>query len=115
MEVIATAKYNNVRIGSRKLRLVADLVRGMSVEEAVLQLENLDKKAAGIVLKTLNSAVANAKDKSNAAAKDLAIGEIFVTEAMRYKRGRAVSRGRYFRITKPGSNLTIKLTAYNGK
>jgi large subunit ribosomal protein L22 len=105
-----TTKLNNIRMSSQKLRLVANLVKKMSVEEALAQLDFCNKKGAHYIKKALQTAIANAKELNSAKRKNLKIKDIFVNEAVTYKRGKAVSRGRYFKILKRGSNLTIKLS-----
>lgn len=103
------AKLNNLRISPRKVGLVIDLVRGMPVQTAITKLEFLNKKAAEPVRKLLKSAIANATNNFGAAESALSIKEIFVTQAETYKRGKPVSRGRYFQIMRQGSNITVVL------
>jgi large subunit ribosomal protein L22 len=103
------AKLNNIRITPQKLDLVVDMVRKQPVEAALQQLQFVNKKAAKYVSKALQSAVANAEHNFGVKSKDLVVETAFVTQALTYKRGRAVARGRYFRMLRRGSNLTIKL------
>ncbi len=103
------AKLNNVRISPRKLVLVANLVKNMDAEAAVTQLNFLDKRGAEMVRKTIESARANAENNHGATKEGLIVKNIFVTPAVTFKRGRAVSRGRYFKVLKRGSNLTVEL------
>lgn len=107
----AIAKVKNVRYGVRKLRQVADLMRGKSVDEAFAMLSILrtQKKGAVIVENALKSAVANLKQKSPAAvnAEDLVIKSISADGATMMKRIRPRLQGRAFRILKPTSHLTV--------
>lgn len=105
-----TAKLNNVRISPQKLRLVVNLVKELPVEQALVQLRFLNKKGGLFVTKVLESASASAKEIDNVKRSNLQISEIFVNAAPTYKRGIAVSKGRYHRILKRGSNITVKLT-----
>jgi large subunit ribosomal protein L22 len=104
------AKLNNLRMAPRKVSLVADLVRGKDLKDALLQLQFLNKAAAEPVKKVLESAAANAKDLDQVKKQELKVAEIFVTEAAKYKRARPVSRGRSHMIIKRGSNILVKLT-----
>lgn len=108
-EKVYTAKLNNVRISPQKLRLVVNLVKTMPVEQALVQLRFLNKKGSKYVKDAIKSASASAKELDNVKASNLVIKEIFVNAAPTYKRGIAVSKGRYHRILKRGSNLTVKL------
>lgn len=90
MEYEATAKY--IRMSTRKVRLVADAVRGMSVDKAIVALKMMPKDAATPLLKLLLSAVANAR-KSVAEAGTLDIKQLEVMGGPSMKRFRAVSRG----------------------
>ncbi len=107
----AVAKVKNVRYGVRKLRMVADLMRGKSVDEAIAILSILRsrKKGAVIVENALKSAIANFKQKSPSAVatSELKIQAITADGATIMKRIRAHSQGRAFRIEKPTSHLTV--------
>lgn len=107
MEV--TAKLNHLRIAPRKVRLVTDLIRGRSVEEAQTILTFTIKKAAPSLLKLLKSAIANAKENFHLEEKNLYISKIFVNEGQKLKRWRPVSRGSAHPIMKRTSNVTIIL------
>jgi len=93
----------------RKIRLVADLVRGMDVEEAEIQLKFLTKKAAKPILKLLNSAVANASHNFGIEKSNLFISEIQVNEGPILKRWRARAMGRAAPIMKRTSHLNLVL------
>jgi len=105
----ATAKLRYLRITSRKVRLVADLIRGKSVEEAQTILSFTTKKAAPILLKLLKQAVANAKVTSQLEEKNLYISKILVDEGPKYKRWRPRARGVAFPIQKKSSHITFVL------
>jgi len=104
-----TAKLNYLRIAPRKVRLVADLIRGKSVEEAQTILNFLTKKAAGPMLKLLKQAAANAKNNFQLDESNLYISKILVDEGPKYKRWIARARGRADEIQKKTSHLTILL------
>lgn len=89
----AVAKWNYVRVAPQKARLVADLVRGLGAEDAVDVLHRTNKRAAGQILKVLQSAVANAEDLGGE-VEDLRIKSIVINEGPRMKRMRAAARGR---------------------
>jgi len=104
-----TAKLNHLRMSPRKVRLVADLVRGMDVKEAEIQLKFLTKRAAGPILKLLNSAVANASHNFNIEKDNLFISEIQVSEGPTLKRWRARAMGRAAPIMKRTSHISLIL------
>lgn len=106
--VSATARY--VRISPRKLRLVADLVRGKPVDEARTVLAFTPKDAARVVDKLIASAVANAENNYDMNADDLLVSSIFVNEGPTMKRWRARAMGRASRIKKRTSHLSVELT-----
>jgi len=107
MEVKAVTRY--VRISPRKVRLVTELVKGKTAEEALSILKFLPKKAARLVSKTLQSAVANAEQNSNIDVDTLYIKRIFVDEGPSMKRWRARAMGRATRILKRTSHITVIL------
>jgi len=107
MEVAARLK--GALISAQKARLVADQVRGMSVEEALSLLEFSPKKAAHIVKKLLDSAVANAENNEGADVDELKVSSIFVDEGMTMKRLRPRAKGRADRILKRSCHITIKV------
>ncbi len=109
MEARAISKYN--RISAFKARLVADEIRGYSYPEAVDVLRSIPKKASKMILKTLNSAGANAKYKNpDVLEDDLYIRKICVDEDPTFKRFRARARGRASRIRKRTSKILIILS-----
>jgi len=105
VEARAVAKFQ--RVAPRKARLVIDLVRGKSVEEARQIMQFSDRAAAEVVLKVLNSAVANAENKSQAQPEDLIVKEIYADEGPTLKRIRPRAQGRAFRIRKRTSHITV--------
>ena len=107
MEV--AAKLKGARISAQKARLVADQVRGMPVEEALSLLEFSPKKAAHIVKKILDSAIANAENNEGADVDELKISSIFVDEGMTMKRLRPRAKGRADRILKRSCHITVKV------
>ena len=104
-----TAKLNGARISAQKVRLVADQVRGMPVEQAEQLLAFSPKKAAHIVKKVLLSAIANAEHNEGADIDELKISRITVDEGPTMKRGRARAKGRGTRILKRTSHITVIL------
>ncbi len=107
MEVVA--KYRRANISAQKVRLVADQVRGMNVEQAEQLLTFSPKKAAHIVKKALMSAVANAEHNNGLDVDELYVSAIFVDEGPTLKRGRARAKGRGTRILKRTSHITVKV------
>lgn len=103
----ATAKLRGARISPQKARLVADQIRGLSVERADETLTFSNKKAAQIVRKVLMSAIANAEHNSGADIDELKVSTIFVDEGPTLKRGMPRAKGRFTRILKRTSHITI--------
>jgi len=103
----ATARLKTARISAQKARLLADQIRGLPVERADELLTFSTKKAAHIVRKVLLSAVANAEHNSGADIDELRVSRIMVDEGPTFKRGRARAKGRYTRILKRTSHITI--------
>ncbi len=105
----ARAKVRNVRIAPRKMRLVADLVRGKSVAQALSTLRFARKRGVEIIEKLIRSAAANAVNNHEMEDKGLVVSQIFVDEAMTMKRVRPRARGRADRVMKRGSHATVVL------
>lgn len=103
----ATAKLKGARLSAQKARLIVDQVRGLNVERADEVLNFSTKKGAHIVRKLLLSAVANAEHNQGADIDELRISSIMVDEGPTLKRGRARAKGRYTRILKRTSHITI--------
>jgi len=107
MEVAATLK--GAQISPQKVRLIADQVRGLGVEEALGVLEFSTKKAAHIVKKVLDSAIANAENNEGADVDELRISSIVVDAGRTMKRLRPRAKGRADRILKRSCHITIKV------
>ncbi len=103
----ATAKLRGARISAQKARLVADQIRGMPVDKADELLNFSNKKGAQIIRKVLLSAVANAENNVGADIDELKVSRIFVDEGPTLKRGMARAKGRYNRILKRTSHITV--------
>jgi large subunit ribosomal protein L22 len=101
----AITKY--VRISPRKARLAADLIRGLPIEDARLQLAACGLKGGRLLIKTLDSAVANAELLAETSAKKLIVSEVRVDEGPRLKRAKPRSRGSRHPILKRMSHFTV--------
>ena len=108
METIA--KHRQANISAQKTRLVADQVRGMPVESALNLLTFSKKKAAVLVKKVLESAIANAEHNDGADIDELIVSTIFVDEGPTLKRLKARAKGRADRILKRTCNITVKVS-----
>ena len=108
MQVSATAK--RLRISPRKLRLVADQVRGKAVDDALDILGYSTRKGAPLIQKVLNSAIANAEHNEGADVDELAVASIHVDEGVTMKRMRPRAKGRADRIFKRTSHVTVTVT-----
>ncbi len=107
MEAKASLKF--ARVGAQKARLVADLVRGKDVEEAVKTLTFLNKKTAGLIKKLIESAVANAEDKKTMDVDKLYVKTIYVDQGPSLKRFRPRAQGRAYGIKKKTSHINVVL------
>jgi len=103
----ALDKHNLARISPQKARLVADLIRGKSVDQALEILTFSNKKAAALVKKVLESAIANAEHNEGADIDDLNVAKIFVDEGPTMKRIMPRAKGRADRILKRSSHITV--------
>jgi large subunit ribosomal protein L22 len=103
----ARAVLRNLRTSPRKLNLVAGMIRGMKVQEALTQLTFNQKRISNDVRKVLQSAIANAENNHNLDVDSLVVKEAYVGKSMIMKRFRARARGRGAKILKPFSHLTI--------
>ena len=103
----ASAKLRYARIGAQKGRLVADQIRGLPVEHALNLLSFSRKKAAGLMKKVLDSAIANAENNLGADIDELKVKTVCVDEGPVMKRVRARAKGRAYRIEKKTSHITI--------
>ena len=103
----AIAKHNFSRISPQKARLVADQIRGKSVDQALEILTFSNKKAAELIKKVLDSAIANAEHNEGADIDDLSVAKIFVDEGPIMKRIMPRAKGRADRISKRSSHITV--------
>lgn len=110
----AIAKYRYAKLSAQKARLIADMIRGKSIEQALEMLSFTNKKAAEIVNKTLRSAVANAENNFGADIDELYVGQIFVDEGPTAKRFRARARGRANQILKRTCHVTVVVSDSTG-
>jgi large subunit ribosomal protein L22 len=105
----AMAKLRMLRTSPQKLNLVAGLIRGKKVEKALNDLTFSKKRIAVDVKKCLQSAIANAENNHGLDVDELVVAEAYVGKNLVMKRGRPRARGRFGRIMKPFSELTIKV------
>jgi large subunit ribosomal protein L22 len=105
----AMAKSRMLRTSPQKLNLVAALIRGKKVEKALADLTFSKKRIAEDVKKCLQSAIANAENNHSLDVDTLVVAEAYVGKNLVMKRGRPRARGRYGKIMKPFSELTIKV------
>ena len=105
MEARAIAKH--VRIAPRKIRIVADLVRGKNVSEAMAILKFTPKVGSKVVEKVIRSAAANAEHNNDMNVDALYISEIFVDQDSTMKRIHPRSRGQAFKILTKSSHVTV--------
>ncbi len=108
MEVSAKLKF--VRLSPQKARLVADQIRGLPVERAVELLTFSNKKAAGVVKKVLESAIANAEHNEGADIDELHVQRVLIDQGPTYKRFKARARGRVNHIMKRMSHITLTVS-----
>jgi large subunit ribosomal protein L22 len=107
MEV--AAKHRGARISAQKARLVADQIRGKGVEEALETLAFSTKKAAQLMKKVLESAIANAEHNDGLDVDDLKVSTVFVDEGPTMKRIRPRAKGLADRIFKRTCHITVKV------
>jgi len=109
MQATATLKY--LKASPQKVRLVADLVRGKKVEEALHILQFTKKSSAKDLEKLLRSAIANAENKeANVDVDDLVVSKIYVNEGPREKRVQPAPMGRAYRIQKRKAHITVHVS-----
>lgn len=108
MQVQASAKF--VRSSPRKVRLVMQGIRGLPVEQALLQLRFTPKPIARDVAKVLESAVANAENNFALDRDDLTVHSIYAGDGRTLRRFRAKARGRVGRILRRTSHITVVVT-----
>lgn len=102
-----SAILRDTRLSALKARLVCDQIRGLPVDRALDVLRFSEKKAAKIVKKVLESAIANAENNEGADIDELKVKTIYADEATKYKRMSARAKGRGVRILKPTCHITI--------
>jgi large subunit ribosomal protein L22 len=103
----ARAYGGSIRVSPRKLNLVAQTIRGKSVEDALAELTFSTRRIASDVRKVLQSAIANAENNHQLDVDQLVVAQATVGKTLTMRRFRARARGRGSRINKPVSNLTI--------
>lgn len=108
-------KYKTARISPRKASLVANSVRGLEAKKAVEVLKFQNKKAAGIILETLNSAISNAKYKAQIGIEELEVSDVLIGPGMTIKKIRFESRSRVHPILKRTTNITVVLNTKSSK
>ena len=105
----ATAKVRMLKTSPQKLNLVSRMIRNKPVNIALAQLKFSKKRIANDVRKCLESAIANAENNHDLDIEELVVSEAYVGKNLVLKRGRPRARGRYGKILKPFSQLTIKV------
>ena len=105
----AMAKLRMLKTSPQKLNLLAGLIRGKKVDKALNDLTFSKKRIAADVKKCLQSAIANAENNHNLDVDALIVSEAYVGKNLTMKRGRPRARGRFGRIIKPFSEITIKV------
>lgn len=111
----AAARLTGARISAQKARLVADQIRGKKIEEALNILAFSPKKAAHLIKKVLNSAIANAEHNEGADVDELKVATIFVDEGVTLKRIMPRAKGRADRISKRTCHITVQVADGEGK
>ena len=106
-----TATIRGVRISAQKARLVADMIRGKSVSQALNTMTFTPKKAAGIIKKALESAIANAEHNDGADIDELRVTTVYVDKGQSLKRFSARAKGRGNRIEKQTCHIVVKVGA----
>ena len=105
--LIAIAKDNMVRVSPTKLSILVNSIVNMKVSTAINQLQFSSKRISSVILKVLNSAIANAENNKQLDIDRLFIKEAFVGKSLRMKRWRPRAKGRAASIIKPFSKVTI--------
>lgn len=109
----AYAIHKNAMIAPRKARMTMDLIRGKYVDEAIAILENTNTKASRLIIKVLNSAVANATNNFGLDAENLTVSECFVNPGPTIKRIKFGSRSRVNRHDHRTSHIVVKVSDGN--
>ena len=107
--MLVTAKAKRLRLSPQKARLVADQIRGKRVDDAINILSFAPQKAAGLVRKVLESAIANAENNEGADVAELKVSAILVDAGVTMKRIRPRAKGRADRILKRTCHITVSV------
>ena len=113
MEVVA--KLNFTRLSPQKCRLVCDQIRGLSIERALEILKFSSKRAAAVLKKVLESAIANAEHNNGADIDELRVAKVYADQGPTYKRMMARAKGRGTRLLKPTCHITVVLSDQESK
>lgn len=108
MEVAAKLKFT--RMSPQKCRLVCDQIRGLPIDRALDILKFSPKKAAAVLMKVLNSAIANAEHNHGADIDELKVSAVYADQGPTYKRMHARAKGRGSRVLKPTCHITVVLS-----
>jgi len=109
------AHLRSIRISPKKANLVAGMVRGKKVSDALALLKFMPKKGADILYKVVHSAASNAKNNFKQSIDDLYITKLLVTKGPTYKRSLPISRGRVHPILKRTSHITVEVGLPEGQ
>jgi len=113
MEVAAKLKF--ARLSPQKCRLVCDQIRGLRIDRALDILKFSPKRAAAVLKKVLDSAIANAEHNNGADIDELKVAKVFADQGPTYKRMQAKAKGRGARILKPTCHITVILSDEGSK
>jgi len=113
MEVAAKLRF--ARLSAQKCRLVCDQVRGLPIDRALDVLKFSSKRAAAVLKKVLDSAIANAEHNHGADIDELKVAKVFADQGPAYKRMMAKAKGRGSRILKPTCHITVILSDEESK
>ncbi|MDQ3008503.1 MAG: 50S ribosomal protein L22 [bacterium] len=113
--MIITATQKNTRQTPRKVRLVANTVKNLPLDQAIRQLAIIERRATMPVLKVLKQAIANALNNHGLKFEELELNSITVNEGTRQRRYRAASKGRAHDIKKRSSHITVSLKTREAK
>lgn len=105
--VTVAAKLKYARLSPQKCRLICDIIRGLPVEKAINILKFSNKKAAAVVKKVLDSAIANAEHNEGANIDELRVKTIFADQGSTLRRVQARAKGRATRLSKPTCHITV--------
>lgn len=108
MEVASKLKF--VRLSPQKCRLVCDQVRGLPIDRAIDILKFSPKRAATVLLKVLNSAIANAEHNNGADIDELKVAKVYADQGPTFKRMEARAKGRGTQLLKPTCHITVVLS-----